>query len=75
MNNMAQIIQAQPEESLGATLKLLNHLLRNENQVHTMVLAGENERAEKLLQTLGPRFNKESDQEKIKEWIKDFALA
>jgi hypothetical protein len=75
MDKIFVFIQAQPEESFGATLKLLNHLLKNENQVHTMVLAGENERAEKLLLTLGHRFNKEGDAEKIKEWIKDFALA
>jgi hypothetical protein len=69
------LIQAQPDESIGSTLKLLNHLLRNEHQVHTIVLAGEHEPAEKLLRTLDQRFRKEKDQEKIKEWIKDFALA
>jgi malonyl CoA-acyl carrier protein transacylase len=53
----------------------LNHLLRNEQQVHAIVLSGNHEQAEKLLRTLDQRFKKEDDQEKIKEWIKDFALA
>jgi len=69
------LIQAQPDESIGSTLKLLNHLLRNEHQVHTIVLAGDHDQAERLLRTLDQRFRKEKDQEKIKEWIKDFALA
>lgn len=69
------LIQAEPDESIGSTLKLLNHLLRNEKQVHTIVLTGNHEQVEKLLRTLDQRFKKEDDQEKIKEWIKDFALA
>lgn len=75
MSQIFILIQAQPEESIGSTLKLLNHLLRNEQQVHTIVLSGNHEQAEKLLRTLDQRFKKEDDQEKIKEWIKDFALA
>lgn len=69
------LIQAQPDESLGSVLKLLNHLLRNDHQVHTIVLSGNHEQAEKLLRTLGQRLKKENDQEMIKEWIKEFALA
>jgi len=75
MGQIFILIQAQPEESFGSTLRLLNHLLRNEQQVHTIVLSGNHEQAEKLLRTLDQRFKKEDDQEKIKEWIKDFALA
>jgi hypothetical protein len=75
MTQIFILIQAQPEESIGSTLKLLNHLLRNEQQVHTIVLSGNHEQAEKLLRTLDQRFKKEDDQEKIREWIKDFALA
>ncbi len=75
MSQIFILIQAQPEESIGSTLKLLNYLLRNEQQVHTIVLSGNHEQAEKLLRTLDQRFKKEDDQEKIKEWIKDFALA
>ena len=75
VNKIFILIQAQPEESIGSTLKLLNHLLRNEHQVHTIVLAGDHEQAEKLLRTLDQRFRKEDNQEKIKEWIKDFASA
>lgn len=75
MSQIFILIQAQPEESIGSTLKLLNHLLRNEQQVHTIVLAGNHEQAEKLLRTLDQRFKKEDDQEIIKEWIKEFALA
>ena len=74
MSQIFILIQAQPEESIGSTLKLLNHLLRNEQQVHMIVLSGNHEQAEKLLRTLDQRFKKEDDQEKIKEWIKSFAL-
>jgi hypothetical protein len=69
------LIQAQPDESIGSVLKLLNHLMRNDHQIHTVVLTGNHEQAEKLLRTLGQRFKKEDDQEKIKDWIKKFALA
>jgi hypothetical protein len=75
VNQIFILIQAQPDESLGSTLKLLNHLLRNEQQIHSIVLSGEHEPAEKLLRTLNERFNKEGDPEKIKRLIKDFALA
>jgi len=75
VNKIFILIQAQPDESIGSTMKLLNHLLRNEHLVHTIVLAGDHEQAEKLLRTLEKRFRKEDNQEKIKEWIKDFASA
>ena len=75
MSQIFILIQAQPDESIGSTLKLLNHLIRNEHQVHTIVLSGNHEQAEKLLRTLDQRFKKEDDQEKIRDWIKDFALA
>jgi uncharacterized Fe-S cluster-containing radical SAM superfamily protein len=69
------LIQAEPQETFGSTLKLLNVLLRNEHQIHTVILSGNNEKAEKLLSTLGDRYQKESDLEKIKERIREFALA
>lgn len=75
VNKIFILIQAQPGQPIGSTLKLLNHLLRNEHLVHTIVLAGNHEQLEKLLRTLDQRFKKEEDQEKIKEWIKEFALA
>jgi hypothetical protein len=74
-NQIFVLIQAQPEESIGSVLKLLNHLLRNELQIHAIVLSGNHEQAEKLLRTLNERFKKEDDQEKIKELIREFALA
>ncbi len=69
------LIQAQPNEPLGPALKLLNHLLRSNEKIHSVILSGNHEQAEKLLRTIGQRFKKEDDQQKIKEWIKDFALA
>jgi len=75
VNKIFILIRAQPDQTIGSTLKLLNHLLRNEHLVHTIVLAGNHEQLEKLLRTLDQRFKKEEDQEKIKEWIKEFALA
>jgi flagellar biosynthesis/type III secretory pathway protein FliH len=75
VNQIFIFMQTQPDEALGATLKLLNHLLRNEHQVHTIVLSGNHAQAEKLLATLDHRFKKEEDTEKIKGWIEAFALA
>lgn len=74
-NKIFILIQAQPDESIGSVLKLLNHLIRNDHQIHTIILAGNHEQAEKLLRTLEQRFKKEDDPDKIKEWIKEFALA
>jgi hypothetical protein len=69
------LIQAQPDEPIGSVLKLLNYVLRNEQLIHLVVLAGNHEQAEKLLWSLNQRFKKEDDQEVIKKLMKDFALA
>lgn len=69
------LINAEQQEPFGSTLKLLNNLLRNDHQIHTIVLSGEHEQTEKFLGSLGSRFQKESDAEKIKERIREFALA
>ncbi len=75
VNQIFILVQAQPDESIGSTLKLLNHLLRKEQLIHTVVLAGNHLQAEKLLRTLNDRFKKEDDPEIIKKWIEVFALA
>jgi len=75
VNQIFILIQAQPDESIGSTLKLLNHLLRNDHQIYKVVLAGNHAQAEKLLATLQQKFRKENDDVKIKELIKEFALA
>jgi len=75
VDQIFMLIQAQPDEPLGASLKLLNHMLRNDQAIHTVVLSGNHEQTERLLQSLDTRFIKESDQEKIKDWIREFALA
>lgn len=69
------LIQAQPDQPMGSALKLLNHLMRHDHQIHTIVLSGKHEQTEKLLSTLGQRFKKDEDIKEIKELIKDFALA
>lgn len=69
------LIQAEQQEPFGSTLKLLNNLLRNEQQIHTIVLSGNHDQTEKLLGSLGSRFQKESDVEKIKDLIRGFASA
>jgi hypothetical protein len=69
------LLKADPEEPFGPTLKVLNHLLRNENQLHTVILSGNHDQTERLLQSLSDRFIKENDVEKIKEKIREFALA
>jgi hypothetical protein len=69
------LIQAQPNEPLGSALKLLNHLLRTTQKIHSVVISGNHEPAQKLMATLGERFKKEDNPEKIKILIKDFASA
>jgi hypothetical protein len=69
------LIQAQPNEPFGSGLKLLNHLLRTKEKIHSVVISGSHEQAQKLMATIGERFKKEDDPEKIKIWIKEFALA
>lgn len=69
------LLKADPEEPFGATLKVLNHLLRNDHQLHTVILSGNHDQTERLLQSLSDRFIKENDVEKIKEKIRAFALA
>jgi len=69
------MIQAQPDEPLGSTLKVLNHLLRTNEKIHSVVLYGSHEQVEKLMSSLHERFKNEIDQERIKIWIKEFALA
>lgn len=69
------LIQAQPKEPIGSTLKLLNHLLRTNKKIYSVVLCGNHEQVEKLMGSLHERFRNENDQEIIKIWIKEFALA
>jgi len=69
------LIQAQPNEPLGSALKLLNHLLRTTQKIHSVVISGNHEPAQKLMATLGERFKKEDDPENIKTWIEEFASA
>lgn len=68
-------IRAKPTESFGSSLKLLNTLLRTNQKIYSVVLSGNHEQTELLFKHLGEKFNKEEDQEKIKRWIEEFALA
>lgn len=68
-------IQAEPTEPFGSTLKLLNNLLRTNQKIHTVVLSGDHEQVEKLFKHLQSRFRKESNAEKIKVLIKEFATS
>ena len=67
------LIHAQPEEPLGVTLKLIQHLLRKEERVHKIILAGNHLSLERLLLPLSQKFIKESEPEKIKPAIQLFA--
>jgi hypothetical protein len=69
------MIQAQPHEPLGTSLKVLNHLLRTCEKIHSVVISGNHEQAQKLMATLGERFKMQDDPEKIKIWIREFASA
>jgi hypothetical protein len=63
-------IQASPDEPIGAVLKLLNHLLREETKIHQVILHGEQADVQRLLASLGERFTRLNDPE-----IRKFALA
>lgn len=67
------LIHAQPEEPLGVTLKLIQHLLRHEEKIYQIVLAGNHVSLERLLLPLTEKFVIESDPEKIKPAIQSFA--
>ncbi len=67
------LIHAQPEEPLGVTLKLIQHLLRHQEKIYQIVLAGNHVSLERLLLPLTEKFVKESDPEKIKPAIQSFA--
>jgi hypothetical protein len=66
-------IQAQPEEPLGVTLKLIQHLLRKEEKIYKIVLSGNHFTLERLLNSLNEKFIKEIEPEKIKRAIQSFA--
>lgn len=68
-------IHATPDEPMGASLKVLNHLLRTEEKIYSLVLSGEHAALEKTAGSLTSRFRKEHDAEKIKEWVREFASA
>ena len=67
------LIHAQPEEPLGVTIKLIQHLLRKEERVYKVILVGNHISLERLLSTLNEKFIKEIDPEKIKPVIRSFA--
>lgn len=68
-------IQAHPSEPLGSVLKLLNHLLRTTQKIHSVVISGTHQQAMKLMATIGEKCKQEDDPEQIKIWIKEFASA
>ncbi|MBL7870108.1 MAG: hypothetical protein JNM78_00750 [Cyclobacteriaceae bacterium] len=68
-------VRAKPTEPFGSTLKLLNALLRTNQKIYTVVLSGNHEQTENLFKHLNDKFKKEEDQEKVKLWIEEFALA
>jgi len=75
MTSVFIFIRAKPTEQFGSALKLLNTLFRTNQKIYTVVLSGNHEQIENLLKHLNDRFKKEDDPEKIKIWIKQFALA
>lgn len=67
-------IVAVPDQPLGVSLKLINHLLRSEEKIFKIILSGHHEGIERLLHPIDPKFMIESDSEKIKSEIRVFAL-
>jgi hypothetical protein len=74
MQSIFVFIQAQPEQPLGAALKVLNHLMRSKNKIYAVAFVGSNEQAERLMNTLQEKFIREDSADKIKDRIKEFAL-
>jgi Tfp pilus assembly PilM family ATPase len=62
-------------EPLGRLLKLFHSLLREEHKINSIILTGSHASLERLFQSLGDRFIRESDPEKIKLKIQQFASA
>lgn len=58
---------------LGASLTVLNHLLKVKDKVHLALLAGENVMAEKMMSAFQDNFKKQEDEDLIKKLIKQFA--
>jgi hypothetical protein len=75
MTSIFIFIHAKPNEPFGATLKLLNTLLRTNQKIYAVVLSGNHEQAENLFKHLNDKFKKEDNPEKVKIWIEKFALA
>ncbi|MBX2914292.1 MAG: hypothetical protein KF856_03355 [Cyclobacteriaceae bacterium] len=67
------LIHSQPEEPLGVTLKLIQHLLRKEEKIYKIILSGTHLSLERLLTPLHEKFVIENDPEKIKSAIQLFA--
>lgn len=67
------LVRANPNEPLGVTLKLIQHLLRKEEKIYKVVLAGNHVSLERMLLVLNERFVRENDPEKIKPAIQAFA--
>jgi hypothetical protein len=75
MQSIFVFIQAQPEQPLGTTLKVLNHLLRSKSKIYAVAFNGGNDPAQRLMSTLQEKFSKDDSPDKIKDRIKEFALA
>ncbi len=67
-------IRAKPAEQFGASLTLLNTLLRTNEKIYLVVLNGKHEQTQLLFKHMNDRFKKEDDEEKIKMLINEFAL-
>lgn len=73
MESVFVLIHSQPEEPLGVTLKLIQHLLRKEEKIYKIILSGTHISLERLLTPLHEKFVIENDPEKIKSAIQLFA--
>jgi hypothetical protein len=69
------LIYAHPGTPLGSSSKLLTHFFTTKTKIHSIIISGKNEMAEKMIKPFGEKFRAEEDLEKIKELIDSFALA
>jgi hypothetical protein len=74
-NAIFVFIQTDENEPLGSILKVVNHLLKMDAQLHSIVISGKNMRVENLLSSIQEKIILEKDLQKIKEKIRAFALA
>jgi hypothetical protein len=67
------VVAENPVLPLGASLSVLNQLIKSKEKVHMAVIAGEHAIAQKMLTPFQENFKKQNDEALIRKLIKQFA--